>query len=208
MSRAANPGGRRIPIISWTSDARLDSSGERRDRRECLLRRGSVAPLMLPRATLGVTSKRDSSLRFARAYTARKAKAHETPLGMTWPTSSQGCSPGTARRASTKAKARKGEHRSTVRTARRCMSELRGARPGKPGRQTAGASSRTPQEAPVCARRMAYITPSKFAGHSMLCPYEGKTTERRSHLGKSKGRSCSAQARVPAPRDSGIIRLP
>ncbi len=42
---------------------------------------------------------------------------------------------------------------------------MRGARPGKPGRQTAGASSRTPQEAPVCARWMVHITPSMFAGH-------------------------------------------
>ncbi len=31
---------------------------------------------------------------------------------------------------------------------------VRGARPGKPGRQTAGASSRTPQEVPECARQM------------------------------------------------------
>ncbi len=31
---------------------------------------------------------------------------------------------------------------------------MRGARPGKPGRQTAGASSRTPQEVPECARQM------------------------------------------------------
>jgi hypothetical protein len=25
---------------------------------------------------------------------------------------------------------------------------------------------------PVCTRLVAYITPSMFAGHSMLCPYE------------------------------------
>ncbi len=31
---------------------------------------------------------------------------------------------------------------------------MRGARPGKPERQTAGASFRTPQEVPECARQM------------------------------------------------------
>ena len=51
------------------------------------------------------------------------------------------------------------------------MWRVRGARPGKPARQTAGASSRTPQEAPLRARRIAYVTPSMCAGHGMLCPY-------------------------------------
>jgi sugar lactone lactonase YvrE len=52
------------------------------------------------------------------------------------------------------------------------MWRMRGARPGKPARQTAGASSRTPHEAPVRPGRMGRITPSMFAGHDVSCPYE------------------------------------
>ncbi len=59
------------------------------------------------------------------------------------------------------------------------MWRVRGARTGKPVRQTAGASSRTPQEAPVHAGQMGRITPSKFAGHSMLCPYEETAAARK-----------------------------
>ena len=59
------------------------------------------------------------------------------------------------------------------------MWRLRGARTGKPVRQTAAASRRTPQEAPLRARWIARITPSMFAGHSMLCPYEETTGTRK-----------------------------
>jgi hypothetical protein len=55
---------------------------------------------------------------------------------------------------------------------------MRGARPGKPGRQTAAASRRTPHVRARDKRRMVQITPSKFAGHSMLCPYGGKAKAR------------------------------
>ena len=71
---------------------------------------------------------------------------------------------------------------------RLCMWRVRGARPGKPGRQTAGASSRTPQEAPVRPRRavtsqqesaaarsceaMATSRRALVPGTAMLCPYE------------------------------------
>ena len=47
----------------------------------------------------------------------------------------------------------------------------RGALPGKPGRQTAGASSRTPHRARLCGADGA-ITPSMCAGHDLSCPYE------------------------------------
>ena len=77
---------------------------------------------------------------------------------------------------------------------------MRGARPGKPGRQTAAASRRTPREAlrerarwlhvrrlcAVGAGRIAGITPSMFAGHGMPCPYEenGQSKFRR-HSGNA-----------------------
>jgi hypothetical protein len=34
------------------------------------------------------------------------------------------------------------------------------------------------KRASATARMIAQITPSKFAGHSMLCPYEGKGANR------------------------------
>jgi hypothetical protein len=74
---------------------------------------------------------------------------------------------------------------------------MRGARPGKPGRPTAGASSRTPHESVyivklsgvarffswrgLCARRMANFAPSICAGHDVSCPYE-ETAETREGL--------------------------
>src|SRR5579862_4534268 len=58
---------------------------------------------------------------------------------------------------------------------------MRGARPGKPERQTAGASSRTPQEAPVRARRMASV------------PLQVQGLRRKSKAKKSKTRVRGAE---------------
>ncbi len=54
------------------------------------------------------------------------------------------------------------------------LGRMRGARTGKPVRQTAEASSRTPQEGGLRARRIVDTQPSTCAGHDISCPYEAE----------------------------------
>src|SRR5579862_9053049 len=58
---------------------------------------------------------------------------------------------------------------------------MRGARPGEPGRQTAGASSRTPHALPLRNHRRIVAggdgrVAAPGAGHDVSCPYEETAT--------------------------------
>src|SRR5579862_964704 len=54
---------------------------------------------------------------------------------------------------------------------------MRGARPGKPGRQTAGASSRTPHGAPVGTRRVAASSQVCLPGTMYRAPTNANTKQ-------------------------------